>query len=274
MRGKRERMFALAGVVFLILGALSTLIFAVTDDPATMTKFKISLAFMIVVPVVFYAFILAERRWGRNREEAVPAGEIRSVIFDVGMVLVDFDWRGYLKQQGFEKEKEEKLAAAIFESPVWEERDQGLLENEEYEKKFVQNAPEYETDILRILREDGKTIRVFDYAQSWVKYLKSKGYRLYILSNFSDNMLRQVRKDMTFLEYMDGIVFSCEVKEVKPKAEIYRLLLDTYGIRPSQAVFLDDRRENIQAAEKLGIHGICFKNFKQAVKELEKLGVK
>ena len=79
---------------------------------------------------------------------------------------------------------------------------------------------------------------------------------------------------MTFLEYMDGIVFSCEVKEVKPKEEIYRILLDTYGIRPSQAVFLDDRRENIQAAEKLGIHGICFKNFKQAVKELEKLGVK
>ena len=79
---------------------------------------------------------------------------------------------------------------------------------------------------------------------------------------------------MSFLKNMDGIIFSCEVKQIKPEPEIYKTVLGRYNLEPSETVFLDDRAENCEAARKLGIHAIQFKNFKQAAGELEKLGVK
>ena len=76
---------------------------------------------------------------------------------------------------------------------------------------------------------------------------------------------------MPFLENMDGVVFSCEVKEIKPEPEIYKTLLSRFGLKPEESVFLDDRPENCEAARKLGIHAIEFHDLKQAAKELEKL---
>ena len=80
--------------------------------------------------------------------------------------------------------------------------------------------------------------------------------------------------DVKFLKYMDGTIFSCQVKELKPEAGIYRKLLDTYHLDPEKTVFIDDRKENCQGAEKQGIHTVHFQDFKQAAAELEKLGVK
>ena len=107
-----------------------------------------------------------------------------------------------------------------------------------------------------------------------VRYLKDQGYRLYILSNYSDYMLKGTADKLTFLKYMDGIVFSCQVKELKPEPAIYRVLLEKYGLKPEESVFIDDMEENCASAEKQGIHAVCFREFKQAAADLEKLGVK
>ena len=51
-------------------------------------------------------------------------GGIKNIIFDVGQVLVDYDWESYLDSFGFEPVKRERIAKATFQSPVWDERDQ------------------------------------------------------------------------------------------------------------------------------------------------------
>ena len=82
------------------------------------------------------------------------------------------------------------------------------------------------------------------------------------------------KKEMPFLKYMDGTVFSCDVKQLKPEADIYQTLLDKFGLKAEECVFIDDRPVNCEGAQKAGIHTICFKSFKQAAAELEALGVK
>ena len=104
--------------------------------------------------------------------------------------------------------------------------------------------------------------------------MRSKGYRLYVLSNYCDYALKQTRKDLTFLKNMDGIIFSCEVQQLKPEKDIYETLLGRYGLKAEESVFLDDRAENCEAARQLGIHAIQFHDFKQGDAELEKLGIK
>ena len=60
---------------------------------------------------------------------------------------------------------------------------------------------------------------------------------------------------------------------IKPDERAFLRLMEKYEIRPEEAVFLDDTRENILAAERLGIRGILFCSQEQAKEELRSLGV-
>lgn len=199
---------------------------------------------------------------------------MENIVFDVGRVLVEFEWEPYLKSFRFTKEKYEKIADVTFRSQTWNERDRALYEEEHYIAEMVEKAPEYEADIREVMKGTAKTIAPMAYAETWTKYLKEQGYHLYILSNYGTYMLEQTRPQMAFLKYMDGTVFSCEVQQIKPEAEIYETLLKRFSLKPSKTVFIDDRADNCEAARKLGIRAIEFKSFKQAAAELEKMGIK
>ena len=153
----------------------------------------------------------------------------------------------------------------------------GMKETEDeqyYVDKMIKDAPEYADDIREVMRRSGETIERMDYAETWVRYLKDKGYHVYILSNYATYTLEKTEEELTFLKYVDGAVFSCQVKQIKPEPDIYQTLIKRYNLDPQKSVFLDDRKENCEAARKQGIHAIQFESFKQAAAELEKLGVK
>ena len=269
---KWKRGLALAGAVFLLVIFCLPMYFALTGT-FSMGKFMASLAGALFAAVMAYAMWLMYRLLNRKRLEK-DGRRIKNVIFDVGNVLVDYDWKTYLKGFHFPEEEEKKLAKEIFQSDIWNERDKGLYDEEEYIRRFIEKAPEYKKDIRRVLRETPKTIGTRDYAQTWVQYLKKRGYHLYVLSNYSEYMLERTKTKMNFLKYMDGTVFSCDVKEVKPEPAIYKILLEDYDLKPEECVFIDDREENCRGARKLGMHAVRFHDFKQAAADLEALGVK
>ena len=70
---------------------------------------------------------------------------------------------------------------------------------------------------------------------------------------------------------VDGGVISYEVQIVKPEPGIYKALLQKYNLKADECVFLDDRADNIEAAELLGLQGIVVKSYEQAEAELEKI---
>ena len=63
---------------------------------------------------------------------------------------------------------------------------------------------------------------------------------------------------LRFTRLMDGGIFSCHEKLVKPDAAIYELLCERYGIDKSDAVFIDDSPKNVAGAEKAGIRAILY----------------
>ncbi len=73
-----------------------------------------------------------------------------------------------------------------------------------------------------MIRGTGRRFDKRPYADTWVKYLKSKGYHLYILSNYSSYMLDHTKKELTFRKEMDGEVFSCYVNQLKPERRFIR----------------------------------------------------
>ena len=266
-----------AGALFLVLLLLllygATFFFAVSDHPSSGTCFRVSLGCTIFVPVLFYGYTILLRVFQKQSPSLQRSSKIETIIFDVGNVLVNYDWKSYLDSFPYTSQVKEQIGKAVFESETWNEQDRGLLDPGEYIQQFVRNAPQLEEEILQVLSNNEKTISVFDYAKTWTHYLKNQGYRLYILSNYPQRLLEKTQGDMDFLEYMDGVIFSCQVQQVKPEPQIYQTLLEIFSIEPSKAVFLDDRKENLDAAAKFGIHTIQFHNLKQATADLKKLGV-
>lgn len=271
-----KRIAALLGAAILLIIFCLPMFFALTgigSGEFSAGMFQASLFAALFTAVMAYAFWLVYRILNRRRTPKA-SGEIQNIIFDVGRVLVDFDWEAYLKEFGFPKEEYDKIAEAVFKSKVWDERDRGVYEEEEYIRQFIDAAPEYKSDIRRVMRDSYKTIVLRPYALSWVKYLRKQGYRLFVLSNYSKGMMDRTRSRLEFLPYMDGAIFSYEVKLLKPELEIYRELLERYQLDPKSCVFIDDREENCRGAENAGMHSVCFRDFKQAAADLERLGVK
>lgn len=198
---------------------------------------------------------------------------IEAVIFDIGNVLVDFCWEEYLESFGFSEEIAKRVAKATVLSSAWDEFDRGGKEEEELIDAFVENDPEIETEIRQICENIHDMLRKRDYAIPWIQELKEKGLKVYYLSNFSKKAERECAHTMDFIPYTDGGILSYAEKVIKPDPKIYQLLIDRYGLIPEKCVFLDDKEENCQGAEGVGIHAIRFTTREAAIEELKKLGI-
>ena len=117
-------------------------------------------------------------------------------------------------------------------------------------------------------------ITQFSYTKEWISNMKKEGLHVYILSNYGDWTYQRTKDNaLDFLLLTDGDIFSYSVRQVKPDVEIYETLLKKYQLTADECVFIDDRMENIEGAEKAGIHGICFETIGQVKEDLKKYNI-
>lgn len=196
---------------------------------------------------------------------------IKNIIFDVGKVLVEYDPYTFVEKRGYTREEQEILLNAIFRSPQWLIADRGPIETKDLIEGFAANAPGYEDLVRDAYGHAEETVWEMPYTMEWIRELKGKGYRLYVLSNYGKDLFERTKDKMPFLPYMDGVVFSHQCHLMKPEREIYQYLCDRYSLLPAESVFLDDNEENIAAARDCGIHGIWFRGYEEAKKQLDTL---
>lgn len=106
--------------------------------------------------------------------------------------------------------------------------------------------------------EIGKLEQVLfrDEIWAWKLDLKEKGYRIYLLSNYSQEMFEKHTKGASFLKVLDGGVISYQIHAIKPDHEIYETLLKRYDLKPEECVFLDDRLENVEGGKRAGMEAV------------------
>ena len=199
---------------------------------------------------------------------------IKNIIFDIGNVLTDFRWKGFLEDKGFDETMIDRIAKASVESPLWNEFDRGDWPDEKLMPAFVENDPEIEKELHEAYNDIHGMVTLRDYAIPWVQQLKKAGYRVLYLSNFSLKAYRECDDALAFLPYMDGGILSYQDKVIKPDPAIYKLLLKRFELVPQECVFLDDTQKNVDAAVAQGIYGIRFVTKEQAEADLRKLGVR
>ena len=137
--------------------------------------------------------------------------------------------------------------------------------------EFIQKDPGISDEIQDMFQHMTGIVKEYDYATEWIEELKSRGYRVLVLSNFSKLVYEMNREELKFLKVVDGGILSYKEKLIKPDAAIYQLLMQQYQLVPEECVFLDDREENITAAKALGWSGILFTTKEKAVEELDRI---
>ena len=196
---------------------------------------------------------------------------IKNIIFDIGNVLVTFDWEDLAREIGFTDDDIQILVERVI-GDRWDEFDRGVMPEDEALKYIQEVLPGLEDKFATLWYRIDEAIAVYPYVYGWMKDLKEEGYNIYLLSNFPKSLFEKESKEkLTFLKFVDGKVISSFVKLIKPNREIYEYLLNQYNLKADECVFLDDRAKNIIAAEAIGIHGIQFKNYEDARARLETL---
>ncbi len=99
-----------------------------------------------------------------------------------------------------------------------------------------------------------------------------KKYKVVALTNMGPEMFQVWAGKWGFAHVYDDVYYSGQFRIKKPDARIFDIILKKTNSKAQNTVFLDDTAENVNAARKLGMHGIVFKDAKSAEKELEKIG--
>lgn len=195
---------------------------------------------------------------------------IRNVVFDIGMVLINFRYREYMEDLGFSKEVQEIFCKNIIENKLWGDLDLGVRSAEEVIRDMKNSVSEYPAEADAFFEQITDIVETFPYALPWIQELRREGYRVYLLSNYPKDLFAlHVKEKFTFADAVDGRIVSGYVKMVKPDPEIYKLLCMTYDLKPEECVFLDDRTDNLESAGALGFHMVHFQSYEQARAELE-----
>ena len=273
-----KRLLAVLGSILLASMYILTLVLSLTDHSKAGNMLMASLLGTVIVPILLYAFELVDK-WNHPKDDIIAritpeTDKIDTLIFDLGKVLVRYDFRKLLADLKYDEETAQAVADAMFLSPQWTEGDRGVKTEEEILQSFIDNNPAYEQEIRQTFEEMGRTISLYSYTKDWMKYLKKRGYKLYILSNFSKPLYDRCQKELKFLELMDGGYMSWQIHCLKPEPEIFQKLLSDFQIDPSKAVFLDDMIDNVAEARAQGLNAIHFTGRKQALKQLLEFGVK
>ncbi len=193
---------------------------------------------------------------------------IRNIIFDFGAVLVDWDPHHLYIPYFGDAQRAEWFLTEICPYSWNTQADAGRTTQEITEERIAL-FPEWEKEIRMYY---GRWIEMMGGQipgmEALVRDLKERGYGVYGLTNWSRETFPLVRDRYPVFGLLDGYIVSGEERMMKPDPAFYQLLLDRYGLKAEECLFIDDNPRNASGGECLGIRGLVFHDAEQVRAEL------
>ena len=192
---------------------------------------------------------------------------IKNIVFDMGNVLLNYNPQVPLDLFCSSEAEKNTIRKELFEGPEWVEGDLGNITNEEKYERIRARIPQPMHEALkRCVYEWDICMKPLPGAKEFCTVMKQKGYSIYVLSNASDDFYGYFPR-FAPLSYFDGIVVSADVHMIKPDGRIYAYLLNQYGIKPQECLFIDDLERNVEAAKGAGLAAEVFLGDFRCIKE-------
>ena len=192
--------------------------------------------------------------------------EIKNVIFDLGKVLINFDFSNFWVSIGAEKcerfldEAQEPIL--LFEA--------GKITRQRFYNevkkiyKFNMNMQDFEKIWCDVFSEKSEMIEM-------AKKINRK-YEIFIFSNTDEIHFPYIWKTFSSLHFFkENLMLSYEIGSVKPDLDSYERALNKFDLKFEECLFIDDRPINIQVAESLGMKGILHKEFEETNEKISEI---
>jgi len=192
-------------------------------------------------------------------------------IFDLGKVLVDFDYTPAAKKIAARSTRTPAdLHAFLGASPLLLQYESGQLSRRDF-YEAIRDAIGFQGDLAEF---GGFFADIFSELPAMIELhadLRRRGYRTYIFSNTNDLATEHVRRNFPFFAHFDGYILSYEVGGIKPHARIYEAMEAMCGRSGADLIYLDDRPENIAAGAARGWRAILHETPEKTRAAVDKL---
>ena len=194
---------------------------------------------------------------------------IKNIVFDFGDIFINLDKKLFaeeLQKIHISQESEEML-------PILQQYEMGLVSTDEFLTFFEERLHVSQDKVKRAWNSI-----LLDFPKERLRFIQnlseSKKYRLFLLSNTNDLHISWIQKNWGMELYnafkicFEQFYLSHEINLRKPNNNIYEFVLSTNDLVPKETLFIDDTKENTDAAKALGIHIWNLKPGKEDVLEL------
>lgn len=198
---------------------------------------------------------------------------IKAVVFDLGKVLVDFDYRiaaQKIAHRGILSP--EQLGVFLMESPLLFRYETGLVTSEQFYQEICA-ATGFRGDFEEF---GGLFGDIFSPIAPMIELhagLRERGLPTFIFSNTNELAVRHIRRNFPFFANFEGYILSYERGAMKPQAKLYEEVERESGRRGAELLYLDDRPENIAAGAERGWQVILQETPEKTVAAMRELGV-
>ena len=195
------------------------------------------------------------------------------MVFDVGGVLLDWNPR-YLYRKLFANRAKMEWFLAEVCSPGWHALHDRGVSTAASCAELASGHPELSELIWAWSSRSEEMIGgVVAGSVEVLRAVKETGLPCYALTNMEAETYPLRLQRFPFLGWFDGTVVSGREGVAKPEAAIFKRLLDRFGLTPNTTLMIDDTKENLDTADKLGIQTALFRSARQLRAELEAIGV-
>ena len=195
------------------------------------------------------------------------------VVFDLGKVLVDFDYSIAARKVAARSTKSLlNLAFLLSASQLIVQYECGLVTRQGFFEQ-IRDTVGFQGDLAEF---GGYFADIFTEIPQMIALqavLRRRGFKTYIFSNTNDLAIEHIERNFPFFKNFDGYIYSCEVGAMKPDAKIYEAMEKMCGRGGANIIYLDDRLENIQGGLARGWRAILHETPEKTSTVIGKLGL-
>ncbi|MCD4817780.1 MAG: HAD family phosphatase [Candidatus Cloacimonetes bacterium] len=190
---------------------------------------------------------------------------IKNVIFDLGKVLIDYDFDIFFGEIGY-KPEERNLDEGL--DPILD------FESGKISKiEFLEQMKDVYNFSLSLEKFEIIWAEVFSEMENMLALARkvSENYKVFIFSNTDEIHFPYIWEKFPKLHFFnENLMLSYELNSVKPDKEIYQNAIEKFSLVPEESIFIDDRPINIKVAQEFGFDGIIHRDLETTNLELKK----
>ena len=181
---------------------------------------------------------------------------LRNLILDIGNVICDWNPDGLVGLTFDSPADQQEALRVTVNDPDWLALDKGDIALEEAVSRAQARTELNPKDIASVYENLCASLKALPNTIAAMKRAKEQEVPMYILSNMQAHAWAYLQNTYECFSWCDDVVISCQARLIKPDPAIYQHVCDKFSVTPESCVFVDDMKENIDAAIAFGMQGV------------------